>query len=158
MAAMSERPAAEPGPSTVAWIKSAQSGDAESFAKLYDHIAPALHTWAELRIRPNQRTLLEPQDIVQEVWFRAWRSLEDFDVETTPFRLWVFRVAKNVLLEAFRQLRKAEHAAGGTGPSTRLFALQNLPDSATAISRRVARDEGLKEFSARVRELDEEAS
>jgi RNA polymerase sigma-70 factor (ECF subfamily) len=144
------------GPETLAWIRRAQAGDAGSFAQLYERIAPALQTWADLRIRPAQRAFLEPQDVVQEVWLRAWRALDDFDVEGVPFRLWVFRVAKNVLLEAFRQMRQADRGGVATGPSTRLFALQNLPDSATAISQRVARDENLRVFSDSIRALPED--
>ena len=134
-------------------LRAAKGGDGESFAELYTQIAPALHTWAELRIRPAQRSLLEPQDLVQEVWFRALRALADFDPEQTPFRLWIFRVAKNVLLEAFRKQRAS---AGGLGPTTKLRALAGLPDEVTAVSKRLVRDESLDLFAAQVRALPED--
>ena len=146
---------ADAGESTTSsWVRAAKGGDAQSFAQLYEHLAPSLLAWAELRIRPELRALLDAQDLVQEVWFRAWRGIEDFDADSVPFRLWVFRVAKNVLLEAVRASRKADRRRSGPGPTTRLFALQNLPDSATAVSRRLARDESLTAFTERVRKLE----
>ena len=121
--------------------RAAKAGDAQRFAELYERIAPALFTWASLRIRPAMRTALDPQDVVQEVWCRAWKSFDRYDPNETPFRLWVFRIAKNVMLEGFRKLRRSGEPAAG--PSTRLFQLQNLPDSATAVSRKLARHEGI---------------
>ena len=132
----------------------AKDGDAERFSELYERIAPALFTWASLRIRPAMRNALDPQDVVQEVWFRAWKSFGTFDPDTTSFRLWVFRVAKNVLLEGFRKIQRSGSAAAG--PTTRMFQMQNLPDSATAISRKVARHEGIQVLLEWVEKLDED--
>ncbi len=136
-------------------VRAAREGDISSFARLYERIAPAVHTWAELRLRPTVRARCEPADIVQEVWCRAWRALDKLDADT-PFRPWIFRIAKNVLLEALRQTQGAAEGLGSPGPTTRLFALENLPDDATAISRRLVIDEELKAFAALVRTLDEE--
>ncbi len=136
-------------------VSAARAGDLASFARLYERIAPAVHTWAELRLRPAMRTRVEPADIVQEVWCRAWSALPKLEPET-PFRPWIFRIAKNVLLEALRLAQGAGEGPGTPGPTTRLFALENLPDDATAISQRVARDEELAAFAALVRSLDEE--
>lgn len=134
--------------------RAAKAGDTQRFAELYERVAPALYTWASLRIRPAMRTALDPEDVVQEVWCRAWKGFERFDPDETPFRMWVFRIAKNVLLEGFRKLQRAGPTAAG--PSTRLFQLQNLPDSATAISRKVARHEGIQVLLAWADALDEE--
>jgi RNA polymerase sigma-70 factor (ECF subfamily) len=136
-------------------VRAAREGDISSFARLYDRIAPAVHTWADLRLRPSLRARCEPADIVQEVWCRAWRSLDKLDPDT-PFRPWIFRIAKNVLLEALRHAQGAAEGQGSPGPTTRLFALENLPDDATAISLRVARDGELQAFATLVRSLDEE--
>jgi RNA polymerase sigma factor (sigma-70 family) len=92
---------------------------------------------------------------VAEGWVRAWKSFPEFDAEGS-FRLWTFRIAKNVLLESFRKLQRAAPPAQGVGPSTRAFQLQNHPDSATNISRRVARDEGVTKVLDWVRALGEE--
>ena len=151
---------ADSGPPTASatgpLVRRAREGDVSSFARLYERIAPSLHTWADLRIRPALRVRLEPSDVVQEVWCRAWRQMPSFDPEATPFRPWIFRIAKNVLLEAFRLLERQAGGGGAPGPTTRLFVLENLPDDATAISRRMARDENLASFGEMLRKLDED--
>ena len=78
MKPMVAQPEARDSP-TLKWVRAAQKGDEDSFAKLYEHLAPALLTWAELRIRGEQRATLDPQDLVQEVWYRARRAIDSFD-------------------------------------------------------------------------------
>jgi RNA polymerase sigma factor (sigma-70 family) len=134
--------------------RAAKAGDEQRFAELYERIAPALYTWASLRIRPSMRGALDPQDVVQEVWCRAWKGFDRFDPKETPFRSWVFRIAKNVMLEGFRKLQRS--GASAAGPSTRLFQMQNLPDSATAISGKVARHEGIQVLLGWAQSLPEE--
>jgi RNA polymerase sigma-70 factor (ECF subfamily) len=100
------------------------------------------------------RANVDPEDVVQEVWCRAWKAFGDFDPEEASFRLWVFRIAKNVMLEAFR---KSQRASGSdVGPSTRIFQLQNVPDTATEVSRRIARHEGLQAMLRWAEELGED--
>lgn len=130
--------------------------EAARFQALYEAIAPSLYTWAEIKIRPQMRGLVDPSDVVQEVWYRAWRSYASAQLEAESFRRWIFRVAKNVLLESFRALRGSDGLGGGAGESARLRRLAEVPDTATAITRRVARDEGLKLFARWTIGLDED--
>ena len=133
------------------WVLSAHSGDADGFAQLYEHIAPAVYTWAKLRLRPESRAVLEPADLVQEVWLRAWRKIDDLDIDRTPFRFWIFRIAKNVMLEASRQARRPDRrTVKGSSDSDPLDA---VADSITAVSRRVARSESLERFYEEVEGL-----
>ncbi len=129
------------------WLTQAQEGNQQGFSELYEHIAPSLHTWAHLRIRPEQSAHLDPADLVQEVWLRAWRQMESFEGDGSYFRFWIFRIAKNVLLEAVRRGQKTK---GAGGPSTRLKQANNQLDQATAVSQRVARDESLGLFRDQV--------
>lgn len=137
-------------------VLQAQSGNAARFAELYERIAPALYTWAEIRIRADLRAFLDPQDVVQEVWCRAWKGFGGFDARSASFRYWVFRVAKNVLLEALRELRSPAFSARGADPSQRLLVLRDVPDTATSISQRLAREERLKRFAQWVESLDDD--
>lgn len=136
--------------------RAAKAGEEQRFGELYERIAPALYTWATLRIRPAMRNAVDPQDVVQEVWCRAWKAFPSFDPDEQSFRLWVFRIAKNVMLEAFRKIQRAGPTAGAAGTSTRAFQLLNVPDSATAVSRRVSKHEGLQKLIAWIDALDEE--
>lgn len=132
----------------------ASCGESERFSELYSRLAPALYAWATMKIRPSQRGALDPEDVVAEVWVRAFRALPQYDPQAS-FRAWLFRIAKNVLLESFRKLRP-DAAAAAAGSSTRIFQLQNFPDSATAISQRVARLDGVQHLLDWAGQLDEE--
>ncbi|MBI5434008.1 MAG: sigma-70 family RNA polymerase sigma factor [Planctomycetes bacterium] len=142
-------PTSDPAPS-------AQAGDGARFTELYERIAPALYTWAEVRIRPELRSFVDPQDVVQEVWCRAWKAFRGFDPASQSFRYWLFRVAKNVMLEVFRELRSPDGGVPGGDPSKRLLVLRDVPDSATAVSQRLARDERLKLFAQWIGSLEED--
>ena len=151
-------PVTQPTPQTLAgltqrYVLSAKEGDAADFARLYEHIAPAVFTWAQLRMRPEQKAVLDPADLVQEVWLRAWRKIDTFDAERIPFRFWIFRIAKNVALEASRQARKPDRGRQPSGDGSPLDA---VADSITGVSARVARDESLARFQAAVLELPED--
>ncbi|MCA9003020.1 MAG: RNA polymerase sigma factor [Planctomycetes bacterium] len=138
---------------TRVWLMQAQGGDQQGFSELYEHIAPSLHTWAHLRIRPEQSAFLDPADLVQEVWLRAWRQMETFEGDGSYFRFWIFRIAKNVLLEA---VRKGQRTKGAGGSTTRLRRAHEQIDQVTAVSQRLARDESLELFRKHVADLPED--
>lgn len=142
------------GEDTERLVRAAKDGGAESFGALYERIAPALYTWAEIRIRPQVRQWLEPSDLVQEVWCRALRAFDQFDPQTTSFRYWIFRVGKNVLLEAVRKAGAPAAQGQAPGSSERLQALGQVPDVVTGVSRRLSRQEELGRFREWVGELD----
>ncbi|MFN0009504.1 MAG: RNA polymerase sigma factor [Planctomycetota bacterium] len=154
MADGTEEPVA--GDSTRDLARGAKRGEEGRFAELYERIAPAVHAWASLRIRPEMRGQVDPEDVVAEVWCRAWKAFPKFDAEGASFRAWVFQIAKNVMLEVFRKAQRAAPGGAGAGPTTRLFQLQNVPDSATEVSRRMARHEGLQVLLEWVKGLEED--
>ncbi len=140
-------------PLTAQLAAGAQSGDQADFAALYERVAPALCAWAHLRIRRSMQLYVDPQDLVQEVWMRSVSAFPRFDPTSRSFRAWIFTIAKNVLLEGFRKLRRQPFAAAEGGPTTRLFALANVPDGVTSLSVRLGKDEAVAACVQRVGEL-----
>ena len=124
--------------------------DSSRFEELCERVAPALVAWAELKVGAKLRGSIEPMDVVQETWCRAWKRFHTWNPETTPFRAWIFRIAKNVVLEC---LRRARHDSGA---GARAETLHEAPDSATTLSRRLAREEGVKALLEWARSLDAE--
>ncbi len=124
-------------------------------ARLYPPVAPALHAWACLRIRPDARRQLSPEDLTQEVWLRAFQVFASFDAAKCSFRAWLFMVAKHVLLEAQRRVRKSQREAAVMGNSTLLSALHDVPLEVTSITRRIAKDEQVQRFITLIDGLDE---
>lgn len=142
------------GEVTEGLVREAKAGGSAGFGGLYERIAPALYTWADIRIRQNMRAWLDPADLVQEVWCRALRAFERFDPQTTSFRFWIFRVAKNVLLEAMRKVGSAAFQAQAPGSTTRLLALNQVPDVVTGVSQRLSKHEELRRFGEWVQQLE----
>ena len=80
----------------------APAGDADAaIRQLYAHHAPALRRYAE-RFCPDRSGA---EDIVQETFIRAWRHLPQLSSEDFPVRPWLFRVARNLLIDADRAAR-----------------------------------------------------
>jgi RNA polymerase sigma-70 factor (ECF subfamily) len=69
--------------------------------RLYCHHADALHGYVE-RFCPDHANA---DDIVQETFIRAWRHLPRLAADDRPIRPWLFRVARNLLIDADRAAR-----------------------------------------------------
>ncbi len=75
----------------------------QAFEKIYQQYSRRLLAFLASRVRTN-----ELEDVHQIVWQRIWIALpEKFDGKN--FRAWLFRVAKNVLIDQYRS-RKLEFA------------------------------------------------
>ena len=77
-------------------------GDADAVVRqLYARHAPALRRYVE-RFCPDRSSA---DDIVQETFIRAWRHLPRLSSGDLPVRPWLFRVARNLLIDADRAAR-----------------------------------------------------
>ncbi len=115
------------------------------FEALFAEVAPALFAWAELRIRPNLRARLDPQDLVQEVWIRGMQGFTRFDERGVSFRAWAFRIGKNILMEALRATRNDIVDTPG-GVTSRMLALERVPQDVTSFTQHLAREESVRAF------------
>ncbi len=115
------------------------------FSTSWTGAAPALAAWARLRTRPALRRRLDADDLLQEVCARAYGAYEGYDPARGPFQAWAFGIAGRVLKEALVQLGRAPEAV--VDRSGTAF-LDRVPDEATTVSRRLARDEALASFCA----------
>jgi RNA polymerase sigma-70 factor (ECF subfamily) len=69
--------------------------------QLYSHYASALHAYVE----PFCPDRASADDIVQETFIRAWRHLPQLSADDRPVRPWLYRVARNLLIDANRAER-----------------------------------------------------
>jgi RNA polymerase sigma-70 factor, ECF subfamily len=68
---------------------------------LYRRHAEALHVYVERFC--TDRTSAD--DVVQETFIRAWRHLPRLSADDRPIRPWLYRVARNLLIDADRAAR-----------------------------------------------------
>ena len=69
--------------------------------QLYSHYARALHRYVEQFCQDQASA----DDIVQETFIRAWRHLPRLRTDDRPIRPWLYRVARNLLIDANRAAR-----------------------------------------------------
>jgi RNA polymerase sigma-70 factor (ECF subfamily) len=69
--------------------------------QLYFRHAEALHAYVE-RFCTDR---MSSDDVVQETFIRAWRHLPKLSADDRPIRPWLFRVARNLLIDADRAAR-----------------------------------------------------
>jgi RNA polymerase sigma-70 factor (ECF subfamily) len=77
--------------------------------QLYSHYARALHGYVE-QFCPDRASA---DDIVQETFIRAWRHLPQLSADDRPVRPWLYRVARNLLIDANRAARARPMSAQG---------------------------------------------
>ena len=82
-------------------LKAAQQGEVDAFGRLYERHAAAIfrYLFAHLGSRPDA------EDMTSEVFLRAWQSLPRYHQRGVPFRAYLFRVAHNALVDAYRRRR-----------------------------------------------------
>ena len=82
-------------------VRLARAGDAEAFRELVESYSPKLFRLA-YRITGDEATA---EDVVQEAFLRAYRSLGRFD-ERAQFGTWLHRIAVNAALEIVRKRQR----------------------------------------------------
>jgi RNA polymerase sigma-70 factor (ECF subfamily) len=80
-------------------LRDGLGGDPDAVIReLYSDYAKALHGYVE-QFCPDRASA---DDIVQETFIRAWRHLPQLSADDRPIRPWLFRVARNLLIDANR--------------------------------------------------------
>ena len=125
----------------------------QAFQQLYRRLAPALYVWAVLRIPPGLRHRLEPEDLLQETWYRAYMNLAAFRRELAPFRAWLHGIARNVLRDELRGLIRRHRRLPPLQSPQRTEALAGALDEGASVTRQAMRDEGSRRLLAATRKL-----
>lgn len=99
-------------------------GDASALEMLYDHHAATVLGIC-LKITGN-RVLAE--DLLQETFWRVWRSAPAFQPERGSFTSWLFRIARNLAIDAYRRQKIRPNTIMGASGDDPIF--EQLADSA----------------------------
>jgi len=79
-------------------VKAAARGDEQAFADLYDTYLDNIYRFVYLRVEDQQTA----EDITSNVFLRAWEKLGDYQFRGVPFRAWLFRIARNAVIDHYR--------------------------------------------------------
>jgi RNA polymerase sigma-70 factor, ECF subfamily len=105
---MSARPNQHRGPAPAdepAHIERAKAGDREAFSQLVRMHQAVVRAYVSAHVRPAEMA----DDLAQEVFLRAFRRLEAFQLpESGSMRPWLLGIARNLLLEHQRAPARLE--------------------------------------------------
>lgn len=87
-------------PADAELARRAASGDALAFGVLYDRYFERVYRYAYLRTRDR----MEAEDVASDVFFRALGALHRYEPRG-PFLAWLFRIARNAIIDRARQNR-----------------------------------------------------
>jgi RNA polymerase sigma-70 factor (ECF subfamily) len=99
-------------------LQRARIGDRQAFEQLFARHQAYLLRLVELRLAPQLRSRIGPEDIVQEAYVEALSRLDGYlERPALPFRLWLRQIACDRALKARRQhLGTARRAIGREVP------------------------------------------
>lgn len=80
-------------------VARASRGDVGAFGKLYDEYADRIYGYA----RARGRGVHDAEDITATVFLKAWESIGGYDERGVPFSAWLFRIARNAMIDDHRR-------------------------------------------------------
>lgn len=80
-------------------INQVKSGDTDAFGMLYDQYAEVIFRY----VYSHLENRLDAEDMTEEIFLRAWRALPKYDERGLPFSAFLFRIARNTLVDYYRQ-------------------------------------------------------
>lgn len=118
-------------------ISRAQDGSTDAFGELYERHAPAIfrYLYAHLDSR------LDAEDLTGEVFLKAWQALPKYTERGIPFLAFLFRIARNALIDHYRRSRPPETSASD---DYGLTLEDSSPGPAEVISDRIEHEDLIK--------------
>lgn len=79
-------------------LAQALAGDTAAFGELYRLYLEAVYHYVFYRVDSRQ----EAEDLTEAVFLRAWQALDSNLPRQAPFRLWLYRIAHNTVVDYYR--------------------------------------------------------
>lgn len=96
-------PANRPDPEVTQLVQRAVQRDPDAFASLYDRYVSTIYRYLLFRVR----NISDAEDLTEEVFLRAWRAIDTYQQGERPFPVWLYRIARNLLIDRARVARQA---------------------------------------------------
>ncbi len=107
-------------------VLQAKAGDAPAFGGLYDLFAPRVYRFLLARVHEPA----DAEDLLQHVFVKAVEALPRYEPRGLPFAAWLFRIARNAVIDFSRAHRRtepieavADRFDGDLDPATQLEAV-----------------------------------
>lgn len=85
-------------------VKKAQTGDREAFSEIYKIYFVKIFRYCKFNINDE----FEAQDICQETFVKAWKSIQKFDSDRGDWSIqaFLFKIARNLIIDKSRKKRE----------------------------------------------------
>jgi RNA polymerase sigma-70 factor, ECF subfamily len=107
------------------WLVRARKGDPESFGRYYDSIVDNLYQFVFFKVSNRQ----EAEDITSQTFLKIWEQLQREDVEIKNIRAFTYRIARNLIIDHYRQRSKYVPLDSEDREDGEVFLLEALKDS-----------------------------
>jgi RNA polymerase sigma-70 factor, ECF subfamily len=119
-------------------VEAAQGGDPDAFGALFDRYYVPVYRFVASRVgRPS-----DAEDLAQLVFVKALEALPRYEARGVPFGGWLFRLARNVVIDHVRTRREhttldvvVERSADEAGPDDLAERRQEMESVAHAMRR-----------------------
>jgi len=82
-------------------IARARQGDREAFADLYQRYLPMMYAYIRARVLDEH----DAEDLTEQVFLRAFQTLNRYRGRGWPYSAFLYRVARNLVVDHFRRAR-----------------------------------------------------
>jgi len=84
-------------------VKIAQKGDPQAFGELYERHAQKVFRYLYAHLMHRR----DAEDLTEDVFIRVWRALPGYREQGTSFLSFIFRIARNALIDLYRHERRS---------------------------------------------------
>src|SRR5215213_510719 len=120
------------------FVEAAKDGDPEAFGALFDHFYAPVYRYVAARVgRPS-----DAEDLAQLVFVKALEALPRYELRGVPFGGWLFRLARNVVIDHVRTRREhvtldiiVQQSTEDDGPDELAVLRQDMDSVACALRR-----------------------
>ncbi len=120
-----------PTPDNAQWARLIRaigaSQDRQAFAALFEFFAPRIKTFL-MRSGTNEA---HAEELAQEAMLQVWRKASLFDPDSTGASTWIFTIARNLRIDAYRR-EKRDGAAGE--PVELEFIVDDAPNPSACLA------------------------
>lgn len=97
-------------------LQAAVAGDRSALTQVLLRCHGYLRNWAAGQIRPQDRALIEPDDLIQEIYTAVFRDIAQFQMNPAEpeqsFLQWLMTLARHRLLDLLKAKRAAKRGGG----------------------------------------------
>ncbi len=104
-----------------------KQGDQNAFSELYELFADRIYRFVKLKISDSEQA----EDILQEVFVKAWQGAKKIEVKDLNFSAWLYRVASNTVNDHYRKMYRRPQTVG-IEESLQIASSENIIESVDA--------------------------